>query len=175
MAASCMQKYHATGGQSHAKIPCNWRPVAFKLFPSGRQLYGNKNSMRLAACLIQIVAEWPPVACKLPLILFILHATGGHAGTICMLLAAARIQFACDCQPLGYNLNATGGQSHSNCSRVAASCMQKQHATGGQSHSNCGRVAASRMKILFAWPPVAGKLPLILFILHATGSHTGTI
>ncbi len=201
VAASRMPKY----------VPCDWRPVAFKLFPSGRQLYAKtacdwrpvifklllscrqshanficlaasrrqitddfihfacdwwprgynlhatvgrsdticmrlaasriqivlewapvvcKNSMRLAAIRIQIVAEWLPVPCKLPLILFILHATGGHTGTICMRLAAARIQFACDWRPLGYNLNATGGQLHSNCSRVAPSCMQKQHATG---------------------------------------------
>jgi hypothetical protein len=42
---------------------------------------------------------------KLPWILFMLHATGGHAGTICMRLAASRIQF----------LHAL---------RVAASCLQ---------------------------------------------------
>jgi hypothetical protein len=34
-----------------------------------------------------------PVAGKLPLILFMLHVTGGHSGTICMQLAATRVQF----------------------------------------------------------------------------------
>jgi hypothetical protein len=41
---------------------------------------------------MQIVPEWPPVACKFPLILFMLHATGGHAGTNYMRLAASRMQ-----------------------------------------------------------------------------------
>ncbi len=82
-------------------------------------------------------------------------------------------------------------QSTTNCIRVAASRMQKQHATGatgGQSPSNCTRVANSRMqkKIVPAWPPVAGKVPSIFFHfacnqrpqghnLHATGGHSGTI
>jgi hypothetical protein len=34
-----------------------------------------------------------PDAGKLPWIVFMLHATGSHAGTICMRLAASRIQF----------------------------------------------------------------------------------
>jgi hypothetical protein len=42
---------------------------------------------------MQIVPLWRPVAGKLPWILFMLHATGGHAGAICMRLAASRIQF----------------------------------------------------------------------------------
>jgi hypothetical protein len=32
------------------------------------------------------------MAAKFPLILFMFHATGGHAGTICMRLAAPRLQ-----------------------------------------------------------------------------------
>jgi hypothetical protein len=36
---------HASGRQSHAKIACDWRPVAFKLYPSGRQ--SHTNYMRL--------------------------------------------------------------------------------------------------------------------------------
>jgi hypothetical protein len=51
------------------------------------------------------------VAGKFPSILFMLHATDGHAGTICMQLAAIWAQFVCDWLPLGYNLNATGHQS----------------------------------------------------------------
>ncbi len=41
---------------------------------------------------MQIVPEWPPIACKFPSILLILHATGGHAGTVYMRLAASRMQ-----------------------------------------------------------------------------------
>ncbi len=55
---------------SRKQIVPEWPPVACK------------NSTRLAASRIQIVPEWRPVACKLPWILFMLHATGGHAGTI---------------------------------------------------------------------------------------------
>jgi hypothetical protein len=61
---------------------------------------------------MQILSAWQPVAGKLPLNLFILHATGGHAGTIFMQLATTQVQFACDWRPLSYNLNATDRQSH---------------------------------------------------------------
>ncbi len=44
------------------------------------------------------------------------------ATTICMRLAATRVQFICDCRPLGYNLYATGRQLHA----LAASCMQSR-------------------------------------------------
>jgi hypothetical protein len=41
-----------------------------------------KNSIRLVASRMQIVPPCPPVAGKFPSIFFILHATGGHSGTI---------------------------------------------------------------------------------------------
>ncbi len=47
---------------------------------------------RVAARRMQIVPEWPPVACKFRQILFMLHATGGHSGTFYMELAASRMQ-----------------------------------------------------------------------------------
>jgi hypothetical protein len=57
--------------------------------------------MRLAASRIQIAPEWPPVACNMNKTDGNSPATGGHAGTICVRLAATR-----------FNLNATGRQSH---------------------------------------------------------------
>jgi hypothetical protein len=36
------------------------------------------------------------------------------------------------------------------------------------------RQVASHIQIVTAWPPVAGKLSSILFMLHATGGHKGT-
>jgi hypothetical protein len=41
---------------------------------------------------MQMVPAWPPVACKFRPILIMLHATGGHVGTIYMRLAASRMQ-----------------------------------------------------------------------------------
>ncbi len=82
-----MQSLHTTGGQSHI----NWTRVA-----SSRML---------------IVPAWPPVAWSMNKIDGNLHATVGHAGTICMQLAATLLQFACDWRPLRYNLHATGGHS----------------------------------------------------------------
>jgi hypothetical protein len=69
---------------------------------------------RVAASCMQIVPAWPPVACIVLPILFMLHATGGHVGTICMLLATTGVQFICDWWPLRYNLYLTGHQSHAN-------------------------------------------------------------
>jgi hypothetical protein len=42
--------------------------------------------MPLAATLVQFACDWRPRG-------YNLHVTGGHAGTICMRLAASRIQF----------------------------------------------------------------------------------
>jgi hypothetical protein len=58
---------------------------------------------------MQIVPEWPPVACKFY--------------SCCMRLAATWVQFACNWRPLRYNLHATGGHS-------------SLYATGHQSHTN---------------------------------------
>ncbi len=41
---------------------------------------------------MQIVPAWLLVACKFPSILFILHATGGHSGTVYMWQAASHMQ-----------------------------------------------------------------------------------
>ncbi len=61
----------------------------------------------------KIVPMWLPVACKFRPILFTLHATGGHTGTISMRLeAVTQVQFICHWLTLGYNLYATGCQSH---------------------------------------------------------------
>jgi hypothetical protein len=60
---------------------------------------------------MQIVPVWPPVACNMNKIDGNLPATGGHAGAICMQLAAKRAQFACNWRPSGYNLHVTGGQA----------------------------------------------------------------
>jgi hypothetical protein len=62
---------------------------------------------------MQIVPVWPTGACKFPSILFMLLATGGHAGTICMRLAATQVQ----------KIYGTGCQSHAN---FAASTVQSR-------------------------------------------------
>jgi hypothetical protein len=67
---------------------------------------------RVAASRMQIVLAWLPVACKFRPFLFMLHATGGHAGTIFIRLAATQVQIICDWGPLGYNSYVTGRQSH---------------------------------------------------------------
>jgi hypothetical protein len=69
---------------------------------------------------------------KFPSILFMLHATGGHAGAICMRLAATQLhcmrlaatqlQFACDWRPLGYNLVAASRIQFLHA--LSASCVQ---------------------------------------------------
>jgi len=70
-----------------------WPPIAYKLYLSGLQSHAN-------------CTAWPPVACKFRPILFMLHATSCHAGTIYMRLAASRMQ----------TLHA-----------LAASCVQSHH------------------------------------------------
>jgi hypothetical protein len=84
---------------------------------------------RVAASRMQIVPEWPPDACKVypsgrqlhgnfSLFYFMLLATGGQSGTICMRLAAIRVKFACDWRP---------GHSGTIYMRLAASRMQILH------------------------------------------------
>ncbi len=72
----------------------------------------------VAASHMKIVPAWPPVACEFPPILFMLHASGGHAGTICLRLA----------WPVGYNLYATGSHSGTIYIRLVPSRMQTLHA-----------------------------------------------
>jgi hypothetical protein len=69
-----------------------------------------KNCTRVAASRLQIVPAWPPVSCNMNKIDGNLHATGGHAGTICMRLVATRVQFASDWRPLGYQTIETSTQ-----------------------------------------------------------------
>jgi hypothetical protein len=165
--AACFQK---TGGivlywlLAHAKIGCDWRSVAYKLYPSG-QYYSR----------MQIVSAWPPIACNMntvkstgicmPLaatrvqfachwrpLSYDLHATGGHSGTICMPLAATRVQFACHWRPLGYNLYAPSGHSGTICMRLAAySCYM--------------RLAATRVQFACHWRPLG-------YSLYATGRQS---
>jgi hypothetical protein len=73
----------------NAKFACDWRLIAYNLYPSGRQSHANCTHMAL-------------VACNMNKIDGNLHVTGGHAGTNCMRLEATQVQFACDWRPLGY-------------------------------------------------------------------------
>jgi hypothetical protein len=73
-------------------LTIEWSPVAFKLY----------------------VPDWLPVAGKFPSILFLLHATDDHAGTICMRLNATVVQFKCDRLPVACNF----------CIAIAASTVQ---------------------------------------------------
>jgi hypothetical protein len=74
---------------SRIQIVTKWSPVAFKLYPSGRQSHAK--CIRVAASRIQNEKK---------------------TMEICLRLADTRVQFVCDWRPLGYNLNATGRQSH---------------------------------------------------------------
>jgi hypothetical protein len=76
---------------AHAKIECDWRPVAYKLCPSGRQ--SHVNCIREAASRMKISLDFIHVACDWRPRGYNLHATGGHSGTIYKPLAASRIQF----------------------------------------------------------------------------------
>jgi hypothetical protein len=57
----------------------------------------------MAASPMQIVPVWPPVA-QISVDLFMLHATSGHAGLICMQLAATPVQFICNWLPVACNI-----------------------------------------------------------------------
>jgi hypothetical protein len=74
---------------------------------------------------MQIVPAWPQVACNMNKI-------------DCSLPAATRVQFACNWQPLGYNLNA-----------MAASRMTFLHTTGGNPDTICLGLAARRTLFLY--------------------------
>ncbi len=88
-----------TGG-----FACNWllalAASRIELYPNGRQ--SHINCTQVATSPMQIVPALPPVVSNINKIDQSLHATGGHAGTICMRLAATRVQFACDWRPLDY-------------------------------------------------------------------------
>ncbi len=80
---------------------------------------------RVAASCMQIVPEWPPVACKLHPRGCQSHAKFGRFYSYCMRLAATRVQFACAWRPLGYNLYATGRQSHANFAFASGQLLAK--------------------------------------------------
>ncbi len=75
--------------------------LSLVLEPSGRQSHAN--------CTV-----WLPVTCKFPPFLFMLHVTGGQRGTICMQLAATRVQIIYDWSPVAWKF------LHAQ----AASCLQ---------------------------------------------------
>jgi hypothetical protein len=110
---------------SRIQVEPEWPPVACK------------NSMRLAAsrkqflCRVaashkQIVPEWPPVAGKFPAILVMLHATGSHKSTMCMRLAATRVQFTCVWRPLGTIWMRLPASRKHFLHTLAASCVQSR-------------------------------------------------
>ncbi len=67
---------------AHAKLACDWQPVTYKLYLSGRK--SHIICTWVAASWMQIVPVWPPVACNMNKNGRNLHATGGHAGAICV-------------------------------------------------------------------------------------------
>jgi hypothetical protein len=82
---------------------------------------------RVAASHMQIVPEWPSVACKL-------YLSGRQSHANCTRVAASPMQIfvdfmhvACDCRPRGYNLHATGSHSGTIYMRLATSRMQILH------------------------------------------------
>jgi hypothetical protein len=128
---------------SRKQIVSGWRPVAFKLYPNGRQSQTNSHHF-----------------------FFILHVTGGHAGTICMQLAATRVQFECDWLPVACYF----------CMRLAATQIQfvcdwrpnahyfstfwqivyhYENATGGHLGTICMRLAANWLQFECDWLPNA--------------------
>ncbi len=86
-----------------------------KVYPSGHQSHAN--CTQVAASRMQI-----------PVILFLLHATGGHSGTICMQLLATWVHFACNCWPLRYTLYALATNHIQTLHALLASCLQSKHA-----------------------------------------------
>jgi len=111
-----------------------------------------QNLDALAASRLQIIPEWPPVACKLYPCGRQLHATWIKLMGICMQLAATRVQFACNWRPFGYHLYATGRQTHPNFASkwrplgnnlyaTGASRIQFLHPSGGPSGTICLRLA----------------------------------
>jgi hypothetical protein len=95
---------------SRSVLAKNWR-LCTQMAASACKVSMRLNCTRVAASCMQIVPEWPPVACK-----FYLRGRQSHGAWIklaefCMRLAAMGVQFACDWRPLGYNLHASGGHS----------------------------------------------------------------
>ncbi len=111
LVASCKQT--VTGWPPDAcKIACDWRPVAFKWYPSGCQSHANCTSVvasrkQIPIYFIHVACNWQPRG-------YNLHATGGHSGIICMRLEATLVQFECDWVPIARYF----------CMRLAASTVQ---------------------------------------------------
>ncbi len=87
-------KFFNSNNCSRSVLAKNWRLctqlAACKLYPSGRQSHANGN--RVAASCMQHEKNQPKFACNWRPCGYNLHATGGHSGTICMPLAATRLQ-----------------------------------------------------------------------------------
>ncbi len=79
----------------------------------------------MAASRVQIVPAMAASRMQISVDLILLHPTCGHAGTICMRLAATRVQFIWDWWPLVYNLYATGRQLHANFSCASGQLRAK--------------------------------------------------
>jgi hypothetical protein len=103
--AACLQvtgsnKLYQGGCKLYAKIAWDWRPDAFKLYPSGGQ--SHTNCTRVAASRRQITADFIPVVCDW-------RPCGYNA---------------CDWRPLLYSLNETGRKLHT--IFACASCQYMQ-------------------------------------------------
>jgi hypothetical protein len=57
--AACLQKTGGFAPLAHAKFACDWRRVAYNLYPIGCQSHAN--CTLVAASHMQIVSTWPPV------------------------------------------------------------------------------------------------------------------
>jgi hypothetical protein len=80
---------------SGIQIVTKWRlctELAASTCKISMRLAANRIRTRVASSLMQIVAVWPPVACKMKKIAGNLPASGGHAGTICMRLKATLVR-----------------------------------------------------------------------------------
>jgi hypothetical protein len=107
-----------------------------------------------------------------------LHATGGHVGTIYMRLASTRVQYICDWRPLGYNIYATGVHSGTIYMRLASTRVQyicdwrplgyDLYATGGHSGTINMRLAATRVRFICDWRPLG-------YNLYATGRQSHAV
>jgi hypothetical protein len=83
---------------------------------------------QVAASRLQIVPDWPTVACKLYPTGRQLHENCAHVASSRIQISVAFIHVACDWRPLGYHLYATGGHSGTIFMRLAVSHMQILHA-----------------------------------------------
>jgi hypothetical protein len=118
---------------------CDWWPVTYKLYPSGRQSHANCTCA--AASRMQTVPARPPVACKL-----YLRGRQPHANCTCA--AASRMQTVPAWPPVASNMN----KSTEIRLRLAATRVQL-HATSGHSGTIC---VSSLTWVLWGTTPACG-------------------